>query len=383
LLDEILLILTKMYQYRLEFFKFPFQNVIIFGTKAEGFNFFLVSDDIDKVAKIRDIDEIEILRPSDYKNDLFSYYMEFQLKILDNFFHPNYELSSFETISSEDFKFPSLTEDELQIGKGRFGEVYKNKLHGTKVAIKFAKEDTKNDIKAQLRFQKELSIMKNLCHENITKCYGYVFYNNKYGLVIEYCSKGTLSEYLKNTPEKDLPKRLKFLLGIAYGLEFMHSKNICHFDIKPQNIFFDDNYIPKIGDFGMSEHMREGFPVKPGFTINYCAPEHIKGENPRQSADIWSFGMTSYSLIVQRRPFDYLKKANKSDTEPEEFCKIIEKENKRPELTESFKKHLPQIVNLFEAIWELNPESRPPAKDIRALLNQWLIRINRKVVNAS
>jgi len=80
--------------------------------------------------------------------------------------------------------------------------------------------------------------------------------------------------------------------------------------------------------------------------------------------------MTSYSLIVQRRPFDYLKKANKSDTEPEEFCKIIEKENKRPELTESFKKHLPQIVNLFEAIWELNPESRPPAKDIRALLNQ-------------
>ncbi|CAG9334090.1 unnamed protein product [Blepharisma stoltei] len=382
LLNEILLKLAKMYDYRLEFEEFPYKNIIIYGTKPEDYSFFLISAGIDKFSKIRDMKEIEFSKPTEVYNDLFAYFLAIQSKIWDSIVHPTYELSVFDKIPAEDFKNSSLTEESKMLGQGGFGAVYENELHGTKVAIKFAKENKEDILKARLRLHKELSIMKSLCHENITQCYGCVQYGDKFGLVIEYCSKGTLRDYISETQEKDLAKRLEFLLGIAHGLEFMHSKNICHFDIKPQNIFFDENYVPKIADFGMSEHLRKGLPVKPGFTTHYCAPEHIKGQNPNQSADIWSFGMTAYATIVQRSPFDYLKKANKSESDPQEFCKKVEKEKIRPEITENFKKHLPQIVNLFECTWQIDPEERPSAKEIGDLIKKWLLSIKRKRGNS-
>mmetsp|Transcript_16326 Transcript_16326/g.16264 ORF Transcript_16326/g.16264 Transcript_16326/m.16264 type:complete len:210 (+) Transcript_16326:1077-1706(+) len=207
-------------------------------------------------------------------------------KILDIFYNPNYEISDSDLIPSLDFKYPKLIDETRHIGQGGFGDVYQNELHGMNVAIKFAREVKEENGKALSRLQKELVIMKCLCHENIIKCYGCVKVEDKLGLVLEYCSNETLSSFIKNQPRADLKIRLERLYGVIKGLEFMHYKNICHFDIKPQNIFFDENNTPKIADFGMSEFLSEGMKISPGFTLHYCSPEHIKGNNPTQKADI-------------------------------------------------------------------------------------------------
>lgn len=74
------------------------------------------------------------------------------------------------------------------------------------------------------------------------------------GFVIEYCEKGSLASYLqKHKGNISFEQKLHWLLHVAKGMRFLHSKNVIHRDLKCDNILIDANMIAKITDFGISK----------------------------------------------------------------------------------------------------------------------------------
>ena len=131
---------------------------------------------------------------------------------------------------------------DIPIGHGSFSFVYKgfDKLTGKVVAIKKINiKFNKNLNKEQI--ESEINIMKNLEHKNIVKLYDYLYdkYDNVY-LIMEYCSKGNLSDFLNNKPMKEKYVKI-YMRQISEATNYLYQHKIIHRDIKPQNIMIDDN----------------------------------------------------------------------------------------------------------------------------------------------
>ncbi|XP_035536914.1 death-associated protein kinase 2-like [Morone saxatilis] len=94
---------------------------------------------------------------------------------------------------------------------------------------------------------------------------------------------------------------IEFMKQILEGLGFMHSKNIAHFDLKPENIMLADKVSPqhnvKLIDFGLAHHFNQGEEYRStSGTPQYIAPEVINSELLSTAADMWSIGVITYIL---------------------------------------------------------------------------------------
>jgi serine/threonine protein kinase len=91
---------------------------------------------------------------------------------------------------------------------------------------------------------------------------------------------------------------------ILDGLDFVHSKGVIHYDIKPQNILLDELERIKLGDLGLARNLKS-MSSKPSFigTIPYMSPEVIKEEGANFKTDIWSFGCVLYEMITLKALF--------------------------------------------------------------------------------
>jgi len=200
------------------------------------------------------------------------------------------------------------------IGIGTFGEVKLgiNKKTNENVAIKIIDKEKMINFNNIKRIKREFNIIKSLNHLNIIKTYLIDEDKKKFYMVMEYCEKGELFNYiLKN-------KRLKeneaafFFYQIINGVEYMHNKNIVHRDIKPENLLLNKNNIIKIIDFGLSNYCNNNHLLS---TLcgspSYSSPELINGKKYNGfSADIWSIGISLYAMIYGYLPFRDKNKNN-------------------------------------------------------------------------
>lgn len=141
------------------------------------------------------------------------------------------------------------------IGKGCFGEVYKGFLDNQLVAVKKPINDS---VAQNEQFANEVIIQSQVIHKNIVRLIGCCLEVDIPMLVYEFLSKGSPDDTLhgNNKVPLDMDVRLNIAAESADGLAYMHSKTgkkILHGDVKPANILLDDNYVPKISDFGISK----------------------------------------------------------------------------------------------------------------------------------
>ena len=278
-------------------------------------------------------------------------------------------------------------------GYGSYGNVYlvedtTNKAqYAAKVLIK-KKDDDDYDT-----FQNEINILNELNRLNnpylirlITSGEGIVERNNKQKtrkyIILENASNGELLKYVTFPNEAFNEKFCKLIFfKILKGIQALHEAGICHRDIKPDNILFDEKFNIKICDFGYSTHNKENLDDYLG-TKEYAAPEILKNK-PYDGfrADIFSLGIVLFCLITGKFGFENQSKYYESDSLPkvsEEFKKIFYKMIAKK--SDERYKNIEEILN-SEWMLEIVKMEKEELKKLEKELNNELKK--RKIINDS
>lgn len=154
----------------------------------------------------------------------------------------------------------------------------------------------------------EIAVMKLLDHPHLQKlydvCVGEV--EEQY-LFLEACPGGTLIDRLLDYDAESPPQlemAIRWFREIIYGVEYMHSRNICHRNLSLETIFLDENDHIKISDFEYARWTDANVIEAECGNPHYSAPEICRSRCfDRRAADIWSCGVILYSLVSRRHPF--------------------------------------------------------------------------------
>ncbi|XP_077220172.1 rust resistance kinase Lr10-like isoform X2 [Tasmannia lanceolata] len=202
-----------------------------------------------------------------------------------------------------------------KVGQGGYGSVFKGKLHdGRLVAVKVLTESKGNGEE----FINEVASIGRTYHINVVSLLGFCSKGLKRALIYEFMPNGSLEKFIyAEKPGKadhlGWEKLYQIAVGIARGLEYLHrgcSTRILHLDIKPHNILLDQDFCPKISDFGLAKLC----PTKDSTvsllggrgTFGYTAPEivcrNIGGVSPK--SDVYSYGMMVLEMVGGRKNID-------------------------------------------------------------------------------
>ena len=196
-----------------------------------------------------------------------------------------------------------------QLGKGSYGTVYvvRSKLDmNTYVMKKMELNHLKEN--QQKECYQEVSILRKVSHPNIIKYYSSFLENESLCIIMEYAELGDLYTLIKHYKRHQKFFDEIILWRIAFevlnGLDYLHSNNIIHRDIKCLNLFLSKDHHVKIGDLGVStiasiggmHCTRVGTPL-------YLSPELVKQVPYDYKTDIWSFGCSLYHLANLDPPF--------------------------------------------------------------------------------
>ncbi|RDX58455.1 Serine/threonine-protein kinase EDR1, partial [Mucuna pruriens] len=238
-----------------------------------------------------------------------------------NFSKPMGDRATAET-EAEIYGLQNIENDDLEelqeLGSGTFGTVYHGKWRGTDVAIKRIKSSCfSGRLSEQERltkdFWREAQILSTLHHPNVVAFYGVVpdGPGGTLATVTEYMVHGSLRNVLmKKEKVLDRRKRLLIAMDAAFGMEYLHLKNIVHFDLKCDNLLVNlgdpERPVCKVGDFGLSRIKRNTL-VSGGVrgTLPWMAPELLDGNSCRVSekVDIFSFGIAMWEILTGEEPY--------------------------------------------------------------------------------
>jgi len=208
---------------------------------------------------------------------------------------------------------------EEKLGEGGMGAVYRAEdlVLNREVALKFLPPDLAAVPEARSRLLKEAQTASRLNHPNIATVYELNLADDTPFICMELVSGQSLKDLLHQTPLSS-GAALAIVRSIAEGLREAHNRGVFHHDIKPANVMVDSRSCVKILDFGLSELARpdrraseseEDFVTRSsthavrGGTVEYMAPERIRGEPGDARSDIFSFGVVVYQCLTGRTPF--------------------------------------------------------------------------------
>ncbi|XP_052171574.1 LEAF RUST 10 DISEASE-RESISTANCE LOCUS RECEPTOR-LIKE PROTEIN KINASE-like 2.1 isoform X3 [Diospyros lotus] len=197
-----------------------------------------------------------------------------------------------------------------KVGEGGFGLVYKGELKsGRIVAVKVLKMSTAT----AREFINEVATVGRIYHLNVVRLVGFHAGRSKRALIYDFMPNGSLEKYIfseQGAFSLTYKQMFDISLGVARGIEYLHDgcdMKILHFDIKPHNILLDENFIPKISDFGLAKL----YPTDDSIvsltaargTFGYMAPELLYNNigGVSHKADIYSFGILLMEMTSKRR----------------------------------------------------------------------------------
>ncbi|XP_050992929.1 death-associated protein kinase 2 isoform X2 [Labeo rohita] len=199
------------------------------------------------------------------------------------------------------------------LGSGHFGQVreVRERATGTVWAGKFLKLKKGAGSRLGLErksVEKEVEILQSLQHQNIMALKDVFESRAEVVLIIELIKGGELFDFIAEKENLTETEAIEFMKQILEGVNYMHQKNVAHFDLKPENIMLSDKHAPnpdiKIIDFGMAHRFIQGEEYKSlGGTPQYIAPEIINYEPLNTAADMWSIGVITYILLSGLSPF--------------------------------------------------------------------------------
>ena len=193
------------------------------------------------------------------------------------------------------------------IGEGAFGSVYQAMLRtGGIIAVKQIEMEESNSKKAYNSIRKEVRILRDLDHINIVKFIGTMLEGRVVHIFMELISGGSIETLLKTFGpfEEDLFQN--YTRQMMEGIEYIHSKNVVHRDIKGKNVMLMANGVIKLIDFGCARQViqqgsnsKEELLEKMYGTIHWMSPEMIREDGHGSKTDIWSCGCTVFEMVIR------------------------------------------------------------------------------------
>ncbi|XP_052116186.1 receptor-like kinase TMK3 [Arachis duranensis] len=203
-----------------------------------------------------------------------------------------------------------------KLGKGGYGIVYKACLSdGCPVAVKVLTESSGSGEE----FLNEVASIGRTSHVNIVSLLGFCYEKYKRALIYEFMPNGSLDKFIYKQESSnaicnmDWNTLFQITIGIARGLEYLYrgcNTRILHLDIKPQNILLDEDFCPKIADFGLAKICKKKESIVSIIgtrgTPGYIAPEVFSRTFGKVShkSDVYSYGMLILELMGGKKNYN-------------------------------------------------------------------------------
>lgn len=220
-------------------------------------------------------------------------------------------------------------------------------------------------------------MLSSLHHPNVVSFYGIVRDgpDGSLATVTEFMVNGSLKQFLhKKDRTIDRRKRLIIAMDAAFGMEYLHGKNIVHFDLKCENLLVNmrdpQRPVCKIGDLGLSK-VKQHTLVSGGVrgTLPWMAPELLSGKSNMVSEkiDVYSFGIVMWELLTGDEPYADLHCAS--------IIGGIVNNSLRPQIPTWCD---PEWKSLMESCWASDPTERPSFSEISKKLRSMAASMNVK-----
>ncbi len=198
---------------------------------------------------------------------------------------------------------------EKEIGSGAMGTVYRGKHRetGAKVAIKIVAPGLTANEAALARFNREISILKQLNHVNIVKLLSSGNINKTRFYIMEFISGESLDQVIERRTGITWEELIPLGQQLCAGLQYAHDKGIIHRDLKPSNLMVLKDGTAKLTDFGIAKDTDVTALTAANSTVgtaSYMSPEQCKGvKDLTYKSDLYSMGVMFFELLTGRRPF--------------------------------------------------------------------------------
>jgi serine/threonine-protein kinase len=207
-------------------------------------------------------------------------------------------------------RFGEYNVDAL-LGEGGMGKVYKATApDGSQVALKLVKEDYARDETFRRRFMREARIAQTVKHPKVVAVVDTGEVDGLPYMAQRFVDGESLDQQLKRDGPVDVPTAVRICTDVASGLEALWAAGMVHRDVKPANILVDGRGESHITDFGLAKDTQGSLLTLPGQALgsmDYMAPEQIRGEDVSAASDIYSLGCVMYECMVGRPPFAHVQ----------------------------------------------------------------------------
>jgi serine/threonine protein kinase len=263
---------------------------------------------------------------------------------------------------------------EDMIGKGSFSHVYKATRPDGPVAVKVMLYESTKPVPLD---EVEVAVLRSgLRHQHIVQLID-VFCGATTCIVLEFCAGGDLYTVL-HKPQVPLQlsvnQHLSIVHGIGQAIQFLHSQNIIHRDVKSSNCLLAETLkntgespLVKLADFGfakvMTSHMTSQFEMSKGIgSSRWMAPEVYAGDKYDSSADVYSFGVFMYEVFSHELPY------GKQALDPRFGLQICY--GKRPQMSKLPDWCTQELRDLIESCWTAMPSERPTMVTVAEVIGQ-------------
>ena len=197
---------------------------------------------------------------------------------------------------------------EESLGEGGMGLVFRavRAEDGREVALKVLKLGLAGDLVFQHRFRQEARAAAEVHDPHLVPIIEAAEADGRHYLAVDYVPGGSLGDRLVDSTPLGTPELIRVVSEVAGGLDALHEAGIIHRDIKPGNILFAADGTAMLTDFGLAKGPAYTVLTKPGQvmgTLDYLAPELIRGEPGTPLTDVYALGCLAFECATGKAPF--------------------------------------------------------------------------------